>query len=216
MPWSLPASTRVHRRCAVAVNTSNSDRLQRVLAQIDSINSQDPRTTTWHGKELPYELAYSQWLMDWVTKLEPSPSEELLIVAKGQHVKRWASPRNSYPEGRAGYLKWRTDLKKMHADTVAEVMQDAGYTEASIQRVKRLINKQDLKTDPENQVVEDALCLVFLEHQFTDLIEKEGADKMVDIVRKTWGKMGEKGRAAALKLQMSPVEADIVQRALSG
>lgn len=39
---------------------------------------------------------------------------------------------------------------------------------------------------------------------------------MVDIVRKTWGKMGEKGRAAALKLPLSPAEADVVQRALSG
>jgi hypothetical protein len=27
------------------------------------------------------------------------------------------------------------------------------------------------------QVVEDALCLVFLEHQFAELLEKEGADK---------------------------------------
>lgn len=64
------------------------------------------------------------------------------------------------------------------------------------------------------QIVEDALCLVFLEHQFADLLDREGADKMVDIVKKTWGKMGEKGRAAALKLDLPADQAAVVQRAL--
>jgi hypothetical protein len=66
------------------------------------------------------------------------------------------------------------------------------------------------------QVVEDALCLVFMEHQFADLLAKEGPDKMLDIVRKTWGKMGEQGRAAALKLALPADQAEVVQRALSG
>ncbi|KAI8473298.1 MAG: hypothetical protein J3K34DRAFT_411552 [Monoraphidium minutum] len=209
------------RRRAVAAlasggSSGSSDRLQRVLADIDAINAEDPRKTTWKEEELPYELAYSRWLSGWVAALEPAASEELQIAARGQHVARWKSPRASYPEGRNGYLKWRADLKRTHADTVAGVMEAAGYDAASVARAKRLINKLDLKTDPENQVLEDALCLVFLEHQFTELIEKEGADKMVDIVRKTWGKMGEKGRGAALKLPLSPAEADVVQRALAG
>lgn len=65
------------------------------------------------------------------------------------------------------------------------------------------------------QVVEDALCLVFLQHQFADLLAKEGADKMVDVVRKTWRKMGEKGQAAALQLDLPADQADVVKRALA-
>ncbi|GBF91762.1 hypothetical protein Rsub_04066 [Raphidocelis subcapitata] len=205
------------RRAAVRAAGSAPGRLQRVLDAIDALNAKDPRSTAWRGEEeLPYELAYSRWLSDWVARLEAAPSEELRIAARGQHVERWKSPRSSYPEGRAGYLKWRADLKRAHADTVAALMAAEGYEEAPVARVRRLINKLDLKTDPENQVLEDALCLVFLEHQFTELIEKEGADKMVDIVQKTWGKMGERGRAAALKLPLSEAEAAVVQRALAG
>jgi len=48
--------------------------------------------------QVPYELAYSQWVTHWVKQLEPSPSEECLIVARGQHVQRWKVPRTSYPE----------------------------------------------------------------------------------------------------------------------
>lgn len=64
-------------------------------------------------------------------------------------------------------------------------------------------------------MVEDALCLVFLQHQFTDLLAKEGPDKLVDVVRKTWAKMGERGRAAALKLDLPADQADVVNRALA-
>eukprot|EP00879_Flechtneria_rotunda_P007176 GHRR01007531.1.p1 GENE.GHRR01007531.1~~GHRR01007531.1.p1 ORF type:complete len:240 (+),score=71.08 GHRR01007531.1:159-878(+) len=210
-------SSNCPRASSGSANNTNSTpaRLQQVLDAIDKLNSQDPRTVTWQGQTLPYELAYSQWLTDWVLKLDPEPSEELRIVATGQHVERWKTPRSSYPEGKTGYLRWREGLKAKHAATVVQLMQQAGYDAALQERVKRFILKKDLKKDPENQIVEDALCLVFLEHQFADLIEKEGADKMVDIVKKTWGKMGEKGRAAALNLDLPPEHADIVKRALA-
>lgn len=63
--------------------------------------------------------------------------------------------------------------------------------------------------------MEDALVLVFLQHQFAELLEKEGGDKMVDIVRKTWAKTGPRGRAAAAALQLPPDQADVVARALA-
>lgn len=56
------------------------------------------------GQDLPYELVYSRWLTDWASKLtadgNPVASEELMIVARGQHVQRWTVPRSSYPEVR--------------------------------------------------------------------------------------------------------------------
>lgn len=76
-------------------------RLQQVLDAIDALNAQDPRSTSWQGQQTPYELAYSSWLTDWVLRLEPQPSEELRIVARGQHVQRWKSPRSDYPPVRA-------------------------------------------------------------------------------------------------------------------
>lgn len=65
------------------------------------------------------------------------------------------------------------------------------------------------------QVVEDSLCLVFLQHQFADLLAKEGPEKMVDVVRKTWRKMGPKGQSAAVRLDLPPDQADIVKQALA-
>lgn len=87
-----------HVSAAAGPAAANSSRLQQVLDAIDTLNRQDPRTVDWQGQQLPYELAYSMWLTGWVEQLEPSPSEELRIVARGQHVERWKSPRSSFPE----------------------------------------------------------------------------------------------------------------------
>lgn len=182
-----------------------SERLQKVLGEIDRFNSADP-----HG----YELLYSQWLTDWVKRLEPNPSEELLITARGQHIGRWTIARGSYPDDRKGYLAWREKLKGFHAEKVAGFMREAGYPAESIARVERMILKKNIR-DPQAQVVEDALCLVFLERQFTDLRKKEPDEKMVVILQKSWRKMGEKGRAEALRMNLPPEEKALIQKALS-
>lgn len=182
-----------------------SERLEKVLAEIDRFNRDDPKQ---------YELPYSQWLTNWVQRLEPNPSEELLIVARGQHIGRWMIPRESFPDDRKGYLAWREKLKSFHAEKVTALMRQAGYPPDSIAKAERMILKKNIR-EPEAQVIEDALCLVFLERQFTDLRKKEPEDKMIVILQKSWRKMGEKGRAEALKLNYLPEEKILLQKALS-
>ncbi len=182
-----------------------AERLQRVLEAIDEANGRDPRG---------YELPYSQWLTDWVRRLEADASEELLIAARGQHIRRWEIPRESYPDDRKGYLQWREALKGFHAEEVGKIMREAGYPGEAVEKTARIILKKNIR-EPESQTLEDALCLVFLERQFSDLSRKEPEEKMIEILRKSWRKMGEKGRAEALKLPLSEPEKALLQRALS-
>ena len=53
---------------------------------------------------------------------------------------------------------------------------------------------------PETQVLEDALCLVFLESQFAELSEKTEQAKFIEIIQKTWKKMSSKGRRDGPKI----------------
>ena len=116
---------------------------------------------------------------------------------------------------RGGYLRWRETLKRFHADTVVGFMQTAGYSITEQERVRSIILKKNLRNDPEVQTLEDALCLVFLEHQFMELLEKTPRDKMIDIVRKTWTKMGALGQKEALRLTMPPAQHQLLREALS-
>ena len=136
------------------------------------------------------------------------------LAARAQHIRRWEVPRDSYPEGRAGYLKWRTDLYKRHGDTAGQIMAEVGYDDATIDRVKTLLRKRGLKTDPDVQLLEDIICLVFLEHYFHDFAKKHEEEKLIPIVQKTWNKMTERAHAAALQLDYVPEDLEIIQKAL--
>ncbi len=196
------------------MDKSDQERLGRLLDKIDALNSQDPNKDVADGKSHPRELLYAKRLSDWVRKLEPNPSKELLIAARGQHVCRWTIPRSRYPMDRKGYLRWREDLKTFHADTVARLMQEEGYSQDMIDHLRQIMRKRDFQ-DPVTQCVEDALCLVFLETQFADLRKKTPDDKMVEILRKTWRKMSERGKQAALALNLSAEDKDLVLKALA-
>lgn len=166
------------------------------------------------GQEVPHELVDAKRLTDWVMKLDPEASEPLQLAARCQHICRWQRPRSDYPEGRAAYLQWRKDLKSFHADTAAEILTRVGYKQEVIDRVRQLNLKQGLASDPEVQLLEDALCLVFLEFEFADFCERKTDEMMVRILQKTWGKMSDRAREEALQLEYNDHQQALLDAAL--
>ena len=65
-------------------------------------------------------------------------------------------------------------------------------------------------------MLEDALCLVFLEFQFAALAAKSDDDKMINALQKSWAKMTDAACAEALKLNYGEREKALLQRALNG
>jgi hypothetical protein len=189
-------------------------RFQSAIRRFDEENSRDPNTQLVDGTLHPRELIYAQWLTDWVLKLCPDASEELRLAARCQHLCRWMIPRDSYPMTRPGYLKWREDLKRFHAQRAGEILTEVGYPEEVVHRVQDLNLKKNFPNDAEGRVLEDALCLVFLEHQLADLAAKTDDDKMITALQKSWKKMTPSAHAEALKLNYTPREKDLIERAL--
>ena len=189
-------------------------RFETALRRFDEENSRDPNLEQAGSTAHPRELLYAQRLTQWVLQLCPTATEALRLAARCQHLCRWQVPRNSYPMTRAGYLKWRSDLKQFHAQKAGEILRELGYAEAVIARVQSLNLKQDFPRDPEGRVLEDALCLVFLEHQFGDLARKTAAEKMIQVLQKTWPKMTPAAQALALALPYDPPAKALLQQAL--
>jgi hypothetical protein len=181
------------------------------IRRFDEENARDPNLES--GR--PRELLYAERLTDWVLKLRPEASETLRLAARCQHICRWQSPRENYPSTRAGYLKWRADLKKFHAEKSGAILREVGYDQSTIARVQELNLKQNFPADPECRVLEDALCLVFMEHQFSALAAKSDDEKMINAVRKSWEKMTAAGRAEALKLNFGDREKRLIEKALT-
>jgi hypothetical protein len=190
-------------------------RLAAALVAIDAANADDPNVITVNGVEGPKELAHAELMTRWVRTLDPECSDEQVLAARAHHLRRWTIPRDSYPDGRSGYLKWRTALKRQHADEVGAILREAGYDNESVARVQAIVRKQGLGRDRAVQVHEDALCLVFLETQLDELARKMGDDKTVDILQKTAKKMSPAGLEAARTLRFSPSATELLDRALS-
>jgi hypothetical protein len=186
------------------------------LRRFDEENSHDPNSEIADGLSRPRELLYAERLTNWVLRLCPEASEELRLAARCQHICRWENPREKYPMTRAGYLKWRADLKKFHAEKSGTILRAVGYDDETIRRVQDLNLKKNFPADVEVRVLEDALCLVFLEFQFAGLAAKTDDDKTINALQKSWGKMTEAARAEALKLNYGEREKALLQRALNG
>lgn len=194
---------------------SDAARFDAALRRFDEENSHDPNMEPDHGEMRPRELVYAQWLTQWVLRLCPGASEELRLAARCQHLCRWKVPRSSYPLSRAGYLRWREDLKKFHAQEAGSILRQVGYPEETIARVQNLNLKKNFPEDAEVRVLEDALCLVFLERQFTELARKTSEEKIVNALQKSWKKMTPAARELALQLPFGATEKGLVEKALA-
>ena len=195
--------------------TADSNRFTNAIARFDAANAEDPNVETYNGTDYPKELLYAQRMTAWLDKIAPDASEIVKLAARAQHIRRWTMPRKDYPQGKAGYKQWRTTLAKFHAETAGVIMREVGYDEDAISRVQSLLRKEKLKRDPDVQLLEDVICLVFLENYFADFSKQHEPDKIVDIVRKTWRKMSPRGHEAALALDIPPDARTLVERALA-
>ena len=189
-------------------------RFAHALRRFDEANARDPYTELVDGVARPRELLYAERLTDWVLRLQPEASEPLRLAARCQHLCRWESPRSRYPMDRAGYLKWRAELKKFHAEKAGKILREVGYGEDLAGQVQALNLKKNFPADPDSRVIEDALCLVFLQFQLADLAAKTDDDKTINALRKSWQKMTEPARAEALKLPYGPRETSLLRQAL--
>ncbi len=170
--------------------------LEAALTAVDAANAEDPRTLLVRGSSRPWSLGEGELATMWLNELAPHASDELRIAVRAHHMRRWETPRDSYPEGRAGYLKWRKHLYDVAADHAATAMRVAGYDDESIARTADLMHKRSIKSDLDAQTYEDVLCLVFLESQFTDFAAKTDPEKLDNIVAKTLVKMSDQAKAA--------------------
>ena len=179
---------------------------EQAIQLINDANSQDPNIEQADGKEWPKELLYSQRMSNMLERYDSEADEVIKLAIHGQHIQRWQSPRSDYPMDRRGYHKWRSDLYSFHADKVAEIMQQAGFNQQDIERAKKAVAKVGIKSNPDTQLLEDVVGLVFIEHYMLDFATKHpeySEQKWIDIIRKTWSKMSQRAHEFVLAGKIS-------------
>jgi len=194
---------------------------EKTVALIDAANAEDPRMDTVDGKPVPRERLYGQRMAEMIDRFAPEADAVMKIAVRGQHIQRWKTPRSDYPMTREGYFAWRTGLYKFHAETVGQLMKQAGYDEASIERARQAVGKRALKVNADTQLLEDVTDLVFIEHYMLEFAGQHAEyteEKWLDIIRKTWKKMSPRAHEFALsgKLKLPAPLVPLITKAVAG
>ena len=193
----------------------SDDRFRRAVERFDAANGEDPNREFADGVEQPKELVYARRMTARLDRFRPDAPEAVRLAARCQHIRRWTIPRTDYAAGREGYRRWRTELARFHADTAGAILRDVGYGDEVVARVGSLLRKERLKADPDVQLLEDVICLVFVEHYLAGFAPKHDEETLAGVLRKTWRKMSEDGRRAALALALPADLRSLVERAVA-
>ncbi len=196
----------------------NIPRFEQAFVKFDAANAADPNQDVFEGVTYPKELLYAKRMTAMLKHFKPDASETLHLAARCQHICRWKISRNNYPMDRVGYKCWRIELYKFHGETAGGIMREVGYDEEMIANVQALLRKEKLKTNPESQILEDVVGLVFLQYYLVDFVSKYThfeEEKLLNILRKTWKKMSEKGHITALKFNFPPELEAVIHKVLA-
>ena len=191
-----------------------TDRFDAVVAAIDAANDADPTRITVDGEQRPAATVYGERMSAWLARLAPEAGELLRIAVRAQHLERFKLARSAYPMDKPGYFRWRNEQKRRHGARLAELMRDAGFDEAEAGRAAAIVRKENLRADPDAQLLEDCACLVFLEYEFAPFAASHEPEKITDILAKTWAKMSPLAHSEALKLPFPAHLAPLVQNAV--
>lgn len=198
----------------------DTDRFNAAIAAFDAANSADPNLEQDGGAEHPKELVYARRMSQMLERFAPDAPEAVRLAVRCQHIRRWEVPRGEYPRTPEGYRAWRKKLMDLHAETAGRILRDVGYDDATVAHVQALVRKERLKRDPDSQLVEDVVDLVFLEHYLERFVAEHpeyDEAKLADILKKTWAKMSPRGHEAALTLVKLPQALKpVILRAVGG
>ena len=195
----------------------NQERFNRAMALFDAANAEDPN----QDEGQPKELLYGRRMSDMIARFAPEASEVTQLAVRAQHIQRWKVPRSSYPMNKEGYHAWRSGLYTFHADTAGELLREAGYDDAMIERVKKAVSKRGIKVNPDSQLLEDVANLVFIEHYLLGFARSKpdyDEEKWLVIIRRTWGKMSKGAQAFALsgKIGLPESLVPLITKAIGG
>jgi hypothetical protein len=193
-----------------------SEKLQQAFEAFDEYNSQDTHAEISGGQRIAKELLYGQRMTSKLNEYSPGAPEYLQLAARCQHIGRFEIPRSSYPMDRKGYLQWRTAEKIHHVKIAEPILKKIGYEDSVVEKVKFLLMKKELATNPDTQLLEDVVCLVFIQYYLDDFAAQHDDEKVIDILRKTIKKISPRCLQEASKLKVSERIQGLILKAVGG
>lgn len=174
--------------------------LERALVALDAVHANDPVRVAVgdagarddaDSAGVRRELLHARTVTAWLRRLVVAPAPEQLLAASGSHLARWTFPRDAYPAGRAGYLRWRRAARAAHSVELSRILAECEVDADVAQRAAALVAKSSEADAAAAQAHEDALCLAFFELDAGRVGPALG-DRAGPVIERTRAKMSER------------------------
>jgi hypothetical protein len=192
---------------------TDKKRFEKAIASFDAYNSNDPHRERSEDRDIPKEFLYGVRMTSKLNHYEPQAAEPVQLAARCQHIGRWEIARDSYPMDRKGYLTWRSQLALHHAKIAENILVECGYDNDAIEKVKFLLQKKQLHQNPDTQLLEDVICLVFIEFYLEEFAAQHADEKVIDILKKTLKKMSPRAIQEAIKIPVKDAVKKLIEKA---
>lgn len=190
----------------------STDKFASAIAAFDAYNSKDPNQEVFQGKAYPKEILYAHRMSERLFRFAPNANESVRLAARCQHIGRWEIARSQYPMDKKGYLTWRNEEKLHHAKIAESILYHRGYNQETIDRVKFLVLKRELHTNVDTQLLEDVVCLVFIEFYLDEFAAKHDGEKVLEIISKAKKKMSDEALKEVGKLLLSEKTKSLLEK----
>lgn len=195
---------------------SSTEQIDKAYTAFDSYNSSDPNKEEFKGILYSKEVLYAERMTEKLKEYAPDADEYVQLAVRCQHIGRWEIPRISYPMDRKGYLQWRSQLALHHAKIAEKILTECGYASDTIEKVKFLLQKKQLHQNPDTQLLEDVICLVFVQYYLGPFAAMHEDEKVIDILKKTLKKISSRAIGEAVKIPVSDKVKFLIQKAAAG
>ncbi len=193
-------------------------RWRAAVAAFTHHHAADPRPITRDGVTTTVSLDYHARVSLWIRRLDPAAPIPARLGALAQHVRRFEFPRDAYPAGGPGYKRWRAAAGLRQAELARVELAAAAYDEATITATTDVMLKKRLAHDPVAALLEDAVCVRFVQDELALFAAGREPEAVRTIVAKTWAKMSEAGHRAAVGIlgELPPDLVALVSAAVAG
>lgn len=167
------------------------------------IHNEDPVQVVRNGQSIGDEGVYALRMVDRLYEFYPMATQELELAALAHHIKRWEIKRTVFAMDKQGYFQWRRQVAKHQLAITSDALAKVGLSDEDRDEVLKVLRKENLKTHPLAQVIEDVACLVFIQYYLEPFAEPHETPKVVEILRKTMLKMSDRAIEEASRLPVS-------------
>ncbi|MBT4174598.1 DUF4202 family protein [archaeon] len=159
---------------------------------------------TIKNSKSPGDSEHSIICLKWLLKINSNATEEAQIAALAHDIDRAVDPRVLWKEGKETYAEYKQRHAARSSELIGNIMKKHGYSEESINKVKKMVKNHEVGGDEETDQLRDADSITYFELNVFSYLEERGFEKTKNKIKFMYERASNRARELIKELDLSP------------